>query len=79
MRLESNSFDSSRLFVIDVAFNGLVCVLNDYYWMMFKEREVIGNSVTGGRLVIDEDDTEEVSVNSDLVLLEGVTAVTLRV
>ena len=43
------------------------------------EREVIGISVIDGRLVIDEDDTEDVSVINDLVLLEGVTGVTLRV
>ena len=43
------------------------------------EREVIGISVIGGRLVIDEDDTEDKSAINDLVLLEGVTRVTLRV
>ena len=42
------------------------------------EREVIGISVFGGLLVIDEDDTEDVSVIIDLVLLKGVTGITLR-
>ena len=43
------------------------------------EREVIGISVIVGLLVIDENDIEDVSVICDLVLLEGVTGVTLRV
>ena len=43
------------------------------------EREVVKISVIGGLLVIDEDDTEDVSVICDLVLLEDVTGVTLRV
>ena len=43
------------------------------------DREVIGILVIGGLLVIDEDDIEDVSVICDLVLLEGVTGVTLRV
>ena len=43
------------------------------------EREVVRISVIGGPLVIDEDDTEDVSVSCDLVILEDVTGVTLRV
>ena len=43
------------------------------------EREVVRISVIGGLVVIDEDDTEDVSVSCDLVILEDVTGVTLRV
>ena len=43
------------------------------------EREVRGISVNCCRLVIDEDNTKDVSVINDLVLLDVVTGVTLRV
>ena len=43
------------------------------------ERQVVGISVIGGLLVLDEDDTEDESVINDLVPLEGVTGVTMRV
>ena len=47
---------------------------------MFENEGVIGISVIGGLLVIDEDDMiEVVSVICDHVLLKGVTGVTMRV
>ena len=43
------------------------------------EREVVRISVIRGLLLIDKDDTDDVSMICDLVLLEDVTGVTLRV